>query len=156
MVSQKRSYCSRYDSSSRHSLIIVGRNKGIVGMVLYSKACRKCNAAENNGEKSEEYECPKNFEGSPKSMESSSILKMLEDALYNCFFIIYFIFSNDDSTMHAVLKHPSIGVRVQVMNSSKRKLDEEITEPSFLAYTSHRMKVVAKHIFSIYKANRSQ
>ena len=76
---------------------------------------------------------------------------MVEDALYNCSFIIDFIVSDDDSTMRAVLNHPSIGVRGQVVKSSKGKLDEEIPDPSFLADPSHRVKVVAKHIVSIIK-----
>ena len=42
------------------------------------------------------------------------------------------------------------------MKSSKVKLDEEISEPSFLADNSHRLKVVAKHIFSIVNKSRSQ
>ena len=66
-------------------------------MVLYSKACRKCNATEKRREEAEEYECSKNFEGSSKSMEASAILKMLEDAFYNRFFIIDVIVSNNDS-----------------------------------------------------------
>ena len=44
---QKRSSGRRYDSSSGHSFIIGARIKGIIGMVLYSKACRNCDAAEN-------------------------------------------------------------------------------------------------------------
>ena len=58
--------------------------------------------------------------------------------------------------MRDVLKHPPIGVRGQVMKSSKGKLDEEIPEPSFLADPSHHVKVVAKHIFSIVNKSRDQ
>ena len=107
---QKRSYGRRYDSSSGHAFIIGGIKKGIIGMVLYSRACRKCDSAEKKGEEAEEHECPKNFEGSSKSMEASAILNMVEDAYYNCFFIIDVIVSDNDSTMRAVLKYPSIGV----------------------------------------------
>ena len=57
-------------------------------------------------------------------MDASAILKMVEDALYNCFFIIDVIVSNVDSTMEAVLKHPLMVVRGQVLNTSKGKLDE--------------------------------
>ena len=89
-------------------------------------------------------------------MEASAILKMVEDALYNRFFIIDVIVRNDDRKIRAVLKHPSIGVRGQIMKSSKGKLDEEIPEPSFLADTSHRVKVVANHIFSIVNGSRAQ
>ena len=89
-------------------------------------------------------------------MEASAILKMVEDAFYNKFFIFGVIVSDDGSTMRAVLKHPSIGVRGQVMKTSKGKLDTEIPEPSFLADRSHRMNVVAKHIFSIVNESRAQ
>ena len=81
---------------------------------------------------------------------------MVEDASYNCFFIIDVIVSNDGIRMRDVLKHPPIGVRGQVMKSSKGKLDEEIPETSFLADPSHHVKVVAKHIFSIVNESRDQ
>ena len=59
-------------------------------------------------------------------MGASAILKMVEDALYNIFFIIEIIVSDDDSTMQDVLKHPLISVSGQVLNTPKVKLDEEI------------------------------
>ena len=89
-------------------------------------------------------------------MEASAILKMVEDVLYILFFIVDVIASDEDSTMQAVLKHPSIGVWGQVLKTSKRKLDEEIPEPFFLADPSHCVKVVAKHIFSIVSEIRDQ
>ena len=153
---QKRSSGRRYDSSSEHAFIIGGRRKGIIGMVLYSKACRKCDSAEKKGEEAGEHECPKNFEGSSKSMEASTILKMVEDAYYNRFFIIDVIVSNDYSTVQDVLKHPIIGVRGQVLKTSKGKLDVQIPEPSFLADTSHHIKVVANHIFYIVNDGKAQ
>ena len=85
---QKRSYGRRYESSRGHAFVIGARSKGIIGIVLYSKAFRKCDAAEKRIEEAEEHECPKNFEGSSKSMEASTILKMAMDAFYNHFFII--------------------------------------------------------------------
>ena len=121
---QNRSSCSKYDSSSEHAFIIGGRSKGIIGIVLYFRSCRKFDAAEKRVEESEEHEFPKNFEGSSKSMEAYAILKMVEDALYNCFFIIDVIVSEDKSTMQYLLKHPSKGARGQVLKSSKGKLDE--------------------------------
>ena len=42
---QKRSYGRIYDSYSGHAFTIGERSKGIIGMVLYSKAYRKCDAA---------------------------------------------------------------------------------------------------------------
>ena len=82
-------------------------------------------------------------------MEASAILKMVEDAFLNHFFVIDIIVSDNDSTMRVVLKNLSKGSRGQVLKSSKGKLHTEIPEPSFLAEPSHRVKVVAKHIFYI-------
>ena len=89
-----------------------------------------------------------------KSIEASAIMKMVEDGFYNHFFIIDIIVSDDESTMRAVLKHPSKGARVHVLKSSKGKLHEDFPEPSFLADPSHCVKVVAKHIFSIVNKSR--
>ena len=89
-------------------------------------------------------------------MEAYAILNMVEDKLYNHFFIIDVIVSTDDRKMRDVLKHPSKGAQGQVLKSSKGKLDEEIPEPSFLADPSQCMKVVAKHIFSISNESRDQ
>ena len=81
---------------------------------------------------------------------------MVEDAFYDRFFIVDVIVSDNDSTMRAVLKHSSIGVRGQVMNTSKGKLDEVTPEPSFLVHPPHRVEVVANHIFSIVNESRAQ
>ena len=47
---QKRSSGRIYESSSGHAFIIGSRSKGIIGMVLYSKAFWKRDAAEKRGE----------------------------------------------------------------------------------------------------------
>ena len=52
------------------------------------------------------------------------ILKMVEDSFLNRFFVIDIIVSDDDTTMQSVLNNPSIGVRGQVLKSSKGKLNE--------------------------------
>ena len=59
-------------------------------------------------------------------MEDFAILKMVEDAFYNRFFIVDVIVSNDDSTMLAVLNHSYKCDRGQVLKSSTGQLDEEI------------------------------
>ena len=61
-------------------------------------------------------------------MEDSAILKMVEDAFHNRFFIVDIIVSDNDITTQAVLKHPSVGVRGKVLKTSKEKLDGEIPE----------------------------
>ena len=89
-------------------------------------------------------------------MEDSAILIMVEYAFYNIAFIIGVIVSDGISTMQAVITHPLIGVWGQVLKTSKIKLDEEIPKPPFIAYPSHRLKVVAKQIFSIVNESRAQ
>ena len=89
-------------------------------------------------------------------MEAYAILKMVEDAFYNWFFIIDVIVSGNDSKIQYMLNHSSKGAQGQVLKSSKGKLDEEIPEPSFLADHSHFVKVVAKLIFSIVRKSRAQ
>ena len=54
MACQKRSSGRRYDSSRGNDFIIGDESKGIIGMVLYYKACWKCDVAGNIGEESEE------------------------------------------------------------------------------------------------------
>ena len=50
---QKRSSGRIYDSSSGHALIICGRSKGIIVIILCYKALRKCDAAEKIVEEAE-------------------------------------------------------------------------------------------------------
>ena len=89
-------------------------------------------------------------------METSEILKMVENTFYNRFFIIDVIVSDYDSTIRSMIKHPYKGARGQVLKSSKGKLDEEIPVPYFLADLSHCVKVVAKHISSIINDGKAQ
>ena len=48
-------------------------------------------------------------------METSAILKMVEDEFYNNFIIIDVIVSDNDSTMQYVIKHQSKGAQGQVL-----------------------------------------
>ena len=58
--------------------------------------------------------------------------------------------------MQAVLKHPSKGDQGQVMKSYKVKLHAEIPESYLLAYPSHIVEVVSKHIFFIVNEIKAQ
>ena len=89
-------------------------------------------------------------------MEADAILKMVEYAFRHHFFIIDVIVSNYDSTIQAVLKHPSRGAQGQFLKSPKGKLYEEITVPSFLVDLTYRVKVVAKRILSIVNDGMAQ
>ena len=56
-------------------------------------------------------------------MEANTIINMAEYKFYHRCFIIYAAVSEDGRKKRDVIKHPSKGVRVQVINSSKGKLD---------------------------------
>ena len=60
MFWKKRSSGRRYDSSIGHVFFIGGIPKEFIGMVFYSKACQKCDAADNRGEEVEEHDSTKN------------------------------------------------------------------------------------------------
>ena len=141
----------RYDSKSGHAFMFGGTNKEIIGMVLYTKGCRKCAVAEKRGVMSIAHSCAKNFEGSSKSMEAEAILQMVVDAFNNRGFIVSVIVSDDDSTMKACLKHRKLKADGKQYKSDKGRLDVHIPEPLFLADPSHRVKVVAKAFFLMLK-----
>ena len=69
---QKISYGMRYDSSSGHAFIIRERTKGIIGMVLYSKVCRKCDDAEKAEKKQ------KNMSAQRTSREARKVWSLLK------------------------------------------------------------------------------
>ena len=46
MGCQKRLCGRRYDSSSGHAFIIGGISKGVIGMVIFSNSCQKCDAVD--------------------------------------------------------------------------------------------------------------
>ena len=89
-------------------------------------------------------------------MEGGEILKMGEDAFHHRCFITDVIVRNDDIPTKDVLKYASIVAQGQDIKSSKRELDKKIPVPSFLVYPSHRVKVVAKNIFSIVNYDKAQ
>ena len=83
-------------------------------------------------------------------------MKMVEDALYNCFFIIDVITRDNDSTIRAVIKHPSKGALGKVLKSSKGKLDKGTPVKSLLTDPTHRVKVFYKQIFSIERYGKDR
>ena len=76
-------------------------------------------------------------------MESDTPLSLYETIFYDSKnkIALRSIASDDDSTMRALLKHPG--------NHKRGKLNPEIPEPSWLADSSHSIKVVAKYIFTL-------
>ena len=69
-------------------------------------------------------------------MKADAILKMIEYAFHPRYFIIDFIKRENVSTMQAGLKHTPRDYRVQVLESPKGDLDDEVPVLTLLTYPS--------------------
>ena len=96
----------RYYSSIRRLFFIGVITRRIIGIVVYLKACWRCDAADKRVKNPEERDYPKKFYGSSKIIEAGKITNILEYEFHNCYFIIDIIVTEYDGEMKAVLKHP--------------------------------------------------
>jgi len=103
---QKRSSGNTYDSLSGHAAFYGQRTGLMIALKIMSKKCTTCDrAAKFESEVVPEHNCPKNHEGSSKSMEPLAAVELLK-SIYdhgNCY--ISTIVSDDDSTTAANCKH---------------------------------------------------
>ena len=76
---QKRSSGHRYDSMSGHGLIIGEHTQKVLGYTVKIKDCRTCNKYKT-AEDIPIQICPKNHQGSSKSMEVDGILELVTEA----------------------------------------------------------------------------
>eukprot|EP00978_Attheya_sp_CCMP212_P046672 scaffold404577_cov71-Attheya_sp.AAC.1 len=75
---QKRSSGRTYDSLSGHCLAIGGENNEVIGVYVACKHCRACENRKAKGEEKVEHaDCPANYTGSSKGMESEVIVNMI-------------------------------------------------------------------------------
>ena len=159
----KRSSGNKYDSISGHGFLLGGNSRKIINYRVMSKCCTICAKAERLKEEAAQHECPKNHEGSSKSMECESIYLMVKDSFYNQQFTCSTIVSDNDSTMKSNLKH-SWEEKVKqgkmtmdewprtAKNKPKKdngRLPMDIPEPSFLADFNHRVKTVGKSVYAL-------
>ena len=74
----KRSSGHKYDSISGHGFVLGGIHKKILNHKCLSKCCTICDKqqGETNEQKTPPHECPKNHNGSSKSMETEAIFQM--------------------------------------------------------------------------------
>eukprot|EP00978_Attheya_sp_CCMP212_P000038 scaffold106_cov71-Attheya_sp.AAC.1 len=166
---QKRSSGHRYDSLSGHAFLVGAYTKKVIACTVFSKVCSKCTRAKKDMKEAIFHECPKNFDGSSKAMESEAILKMTKDAI-NEGYAIEFIVADDDSTMKSILRYSwdeliSAGKMrkedyPRYENGGKKKdygrLPLNYLLPHFLADPGHRQKCVAKPIFGLAKASAAK
>ncbi len=158
----KRSSGNKYDSISGHGFALGGNTRKILNYRCMSKSCRKCFLSKRT--KIEvEHECPKNHEGSSKSMECEAIFQIVKESFYDHGYTCKIIVSDDDSTMKSNLKH-SFAEKVEKgvmkidewprtkrnkLKSDNGRLPLDIPEPRFLADFNHRVKTVGKSVYAL-------
>ncbi len=149
MAWQKRGSDSRYDSISGHVIIIVGRTKKVIAILVCAMKCSKCAAARKKYSHVQAHNCPLDYVASSKGMEATAALEMVGEVWdnFNGNDFIEFIVSDDDSTMRA---------KVSYSTSNKHgMLPPRVIEPIFKADPGHRINSMAKPMFFFSKAPKS-
>ena len=79
-----------------------------ISAIITAKECRLCFYYEAQSKEPPSHDCPRNYSGSSKDMESEATLSLYESMFYDSKNKIYLrsIVSDNDSTMRALLKHP--------------------------------------------------
>ena len=166
----KRSSGHKYDSISGHGFVVGGLTKKIMNHRCLSKCCSTCDKAKKKNVTPKQHECPRNHDGSSKSMETEAIFRMVKDACYQKNYTIATIISDDDSTMKANLRH-SLKEKVSAglmeknewpktkkgnLKTDNGRLPLDILEPAFLADFNHRVKTVGKRFYELAKASKKK
>ena len=159
---QMRSSGHSYNSLSGHGLMIGEHTKKVLGYMVKSKDCRICNRYDDP-EDIPSHDCPRNHEGSSKSMEVDAILELIIDSWENRNFGIQHIVVDDDTTMIAHLRHSYADMvksgamskeywpvtKSGIKKSDKGRLPIHIHSPIHRADLSHRKKVVGTHVYQL-------
>ena len=166
----KRSSGTKYDSISGHGFVLGSRTKKILQFKVLSKSCSKCSIAAAKNKVVKPHACPKNHDGSSKSMETEAIFRMVKEAYDDLGYSIATIILDDDSTTKANLRH-SWKEKVKqgkmkgsdwpktisgVKKKDNGRLPLHIPEPQFLADFNHRVKVVGKSVYNLAKMPQKQ
>ena len=166
----KRSSGNRYDSTSGHGVAIGSRTKKVVAVKTYSRSCVIC---DQEGLTPVDHECPRNHDGTPKSMEVRGIVEIFTEFWDQKKIGIKTIISDDDSTMRSQLKNryldliaagrmherdwPRFAGRNGRLGAKKKcsgALPVHMKPPTFLADPNHRVKVFGKHLFELARASK--
>ena len=106
MGRSKRSSGHRHDSLSGHAFMCGCRSGMIVSAIITAKECRLCSYYEAQSEEPPSHDCPRNYSGLSKAIESDATLSLYERMFYdsNKKIALRSIVSGDDSTMRALFK----------------------------------------------------
>ena len=169
---QKRSSGRRYDSLSGHAFAIGGLTKKVIACEVVCKHCQLCETRKAAGkEKDEAHECPANYVGSSKGMESWAAVKMIREGyVHQNGFTVGAVCMDDDSTTKSQLRHRwSDKINEGTMSENewprtasgskkqdKGKLDLHMCVPEILADPTHRKKVVVNALYALKDRTKSK
>ena len=161
------------DSLSAHAFLIGARTGLPIGARIYAKQCQFCETHEREeNEEIPNHECPKNFNGTSKSMESMAAHELYTSLYTEEQVHAQWIIADDDSSMRSQLqwkiqdkldnklitewpKYVSVnGKNTRV--KCKGKLDINIPEPTFLADPNHRKRVLVDHMYKQKKEGKKK
>ena len=159
----KRSLGNKYDSVSGHGFILGGITKKVLNHKCISKQCSKCCIAKKKNTPPPEHECPRNHEGSSKSMEVEAIYRMTIESFRHHNYHLHTIIADDDTTMKSNLRHSYqdlIEARKMLLEdwprtrsgakkSDNGRLPLDVPVPRFLADFNHRVKTVGKSVYAL-------
>jgi len=168
---QKRSSGRTYDSLSGHCFAIGGETKKIIKVFVATKHCRACEIRKKNGKDKVEHEdCPANYEGSSKGMESEAIVEMIRQGYKDDDgFIVGFVCMDDDATTKSQLR---LRWTDKIANGTmsdadwprdpsgkkkadKGKLDLHMHIPYIYADPTHRKKVLRNALYLLKEKTKS-
>ena len=95
----KKSIWTQYGSKSGHSFLIGTWVKKVIIYQVFSKECNICKAAKRQNKKPRKYDCPENYSGYSKSIETETIFQLVIEAYNVSNYIVGTIVSDDDATM---------------------------------------------------------
>ena len=155
---QKRSSGNRYDSMSGHGVLVGCRTKQVIDVIVFSKACKKCELRLRKGwdTNKDGHDCSENMGDikSSKGMEAEGAYRLLTglhekysvkdkggQALYPLQFDC--LVTDDDSTMRAQLVHKK--------NEKDKvgRLPETMEPITFYCDPGHRIKCWSKPFFKL-------
>jgi hypothetical protein len=164
MAWQQKGSGHQYNSMSGHGCLIGSLTRRIIGMVIKSKLCNRCNVAKKKDPTLADGDhnniCWKNHTGTSGSMESAGLVELVTSTFEKHHAIIKRLCCDDDSSIRAncqwsnadYMKNnntnelPMVPKRVGINKGKmqprpdKGKLPAHVPEPTFMADPNHRRK----------------
>ncbi len=133
---------NQYDSLSSQGIMFGCRTGKPVAWCVLAKECACCSKAQQIGHPPPPHDCPRNFQGSSKAMESKAARRIVV-SLWISGYKVTHVVGNDDATTRAILQHKGH------QKTDKGKLDRQIHLPIWWADPGHQTKVMVVPFFTL-------